>query len=62
MTIDPTTLADALLNAPGWTRVGLTAPTERLRQQAADTLASYLCKRLEQPVVAHDRSQLRLPL
>lgn len=32
-------IADALLTSAGWARVGLTAPDERLRQQAAKELA-----------------------
>lgn len=32
-------LAEALLAAPGWARVGLTAPRERLRNAAALELA-----------------------
>lgn len=60
--IDSQTLADALLAAPGWARVGLTAPTETLRHSAANTLAAYVCKRLENPVVPVDRAQLPLPL
>jgi hypothetical protein len=42
--IDPSshsaaTIADKLLSAPGWARVGLTAPTEHLREAAAIELA-----------------------
>lgn len=33
------TIADALLSAPGWARVGLTAPTEHMREAAAIELA-----------------------
>ncbi len=62
MTIDSKTLADALLAAPGWARVGLTAPTDTLRQSAANTLAAYVCKQLENPISPPDRAQLRLPL
>lgn len=42
--IDPSSLpevaiAEALLSAPGWARVGLTASTEHMRRQAARELA-----------------------
>lgn len=37
--IDTSMIAQALLAAPGWARVGLTAPTEHLRQQSALELA-----------------------
>lgn len=33
------TIAEALLSAPGWARVGLAAPTETIREQAARELA-----------------------
>lgn len=34
-----TDLAKALLTAPGWARIGLTAPREQLREAAAKELA-----------------------
>jgi hypothetical protein len=37
--IDETTIAEALLTAPGWARVGLTAPTSWMREDAARELA-----------------------
>ncbi len=62
MTIDPQRLADALLTAPGWTRVGLTAPNPRVRQRAVSGLADHLCDHLSKPGVVEDRAQLHLPL
>lgn len=32
-------ITEALLSAPGWARVGLAAPTETMREQAARELA-----------------------
>ncbi len=54
-------LSAILLAAPGWARVGLTMPDERMRERAADTLAATIIEKLEgsgQP----DANQLRLPL
>lgn len=39
MNIDQSAIAEALLSAPGWARVGLTAPVEGLREDAARELA-----------------------
>jgi len=54
-------IAEALLAAPGWARVGLTAPTEHLRRQAARELALAV---LEGGEAAREVSpdQLRLTL
>ena len=40
-------MADILLAAPGWARVGLTMPDARLRERAADALAATIIERLE---------------
>ncbi len=55
-------IAAALLSAPGWARVGLTAPDSRLRVEAATTLAVHLCEYAGEPLVMQDRNQLPLPL
>ena len=53
-------IANALLSAPGWARVGITAPKEHLREQAARELARVV---LEGATDAPDSSdQLRLSL
>ncbi|WP_225008043.1 DUF6771 family protein [Novosphingobium percolationis] len=39
MRIDTDTIAQAILSAPGWARVGITAPDEHLRHDAARELA-----------------------
>lgn len=59
--LDPTQLADAILHAPGWARVGITAPSERLREHAAEQLALSITSYL-QPGPVQDRNQLPLPL
>ena len=55
-------LAEILLNAPAWARVGLTVRDKRMRERAADALAATILERLERPVIVADRDQLSLPL
>lgn len=59
--LDPAALASAILTAPGWVRVGITAPVKRIREQAAHELARSLCEAVR-PMEQVDRNQLRLPL
>lgn len=59
--LDPSTLASTILTAPGWVRVGITAPVQRIREQAAHELARAICETVH-PAIADDRSQLPLPL
>jgi len=54
-------LSAILLAAPGWARVGLTMPDERMRERAADTLAATIIEKLEGSLPP-DVNQLRLPL
>jgi hypothetical protein len=54
-----TSLAHTLLTAPAWARVGLTAPNERLREEAAAELAETIIDALEG---SHDVRQMALPL
>jgi hypothetical protein len=64
--IDPsrayeTEIAVALLTAPGWAKVALTAPSEWLREEGARELARAVLQGGEkQPEVSPD--QLRFPL
>jgi len=59
--VSHTRIADILLSAPGWARVGLTMPDERIRVSAAEMLAVTILERLaEQPV--EDARQLHLPM
>jgi hypothetical protein len=55
-------LADCLLAAPAVTRLALSAPSERLRQQAAHELAGTILAALEQPPQCYDARQIALPL
>lgn len=56
--IDPDRVARALLNAPGWARVGLTAPTEIIREAAAQELALTIARIDGEPSVVADPNQL----
>lgn len=59
----PTTidLANALLTAPGWARIGLTAPREQLREAAAKELALQIKSVLEGDDSLPDPRQTSLP-
>ena len=62
MRIDPDRVARALLNAPGWARVGLTAPTETIREAAAQELALTIARVDGDCLTAADPDQLVLAL
>ena len=51
-----------VLAAPGWVRVGIAAPSERMREAAALELGAHISDRIEQPVPAALEGQLALPL
>lgn len=53
-------IASLLELAPGWVRVGLTAPDERIRRDAVQHLAEYIAIGLERS--CDHRNQLVLPL
>jgi hypothetical protein len=59
--IEPSQLASVILNAPCWVRLGIAAPTERIRERAAQELADAICSGLDSPATS-DRRQLPLPL
>lgn len=59
--IDRARLADILLNAPAWARVGLTVRDARMRERAADALAATIVERLTMPM-AVDHDPLPLPV
>jgi hypothetical protein len=45
--LDENLIAEALLAAPEWARIGLTAPVEHLRQQSARELALAIFERAD---------------
>lgn len=53
----PATLATTIFQAPGWVRVGITAPVQRIREQAAYELACAICDAGARHV-RDDRAQL----
>jgi len=59
--MDPDRVADALLAAPGWARIGITAPKESVRQAAAQELARTVT-RLFTGDSTPDPDQLQLTL
>lgn len=62
MTATTERLAELLQQAPGWARIGLTAPNPRIRGEATLELADYLAHGLDRPAPARDTAQLALPL
>jgi hypothetical protein len=42
-------IADTILAAPGWARIGITAPTSHIRSEAAQELARVIADKLAQP-------------
>ena len=48
--LDKNAIADALLSAPGWAKLGLTEPREHLRIDAAMELAGAILDQISPPV------------
>jgi len=59
---DPTDISQAILEAPGWARVGITAPSPRVREQAATELARSISARLSGMCAIDDEQQFSLEL
>lgn len=59
MRFEHDSIAERILAAPGWARVGITAPNERLREDAARELARAIVGEATDP---HDENQLKLAL
>ena len=59
---DPSSLAQTIVLAPAWARVGLTAPVQRIREQAAARLAQAIVGALEGSATPYDARQMALPL
>jgi len=59
---DPTDISEAILHAPGWARVGITAPSPRLRAQAAIELAKAVAAQLDGTAMIEDGRQFSLEL
>ncbi|WP_420854059.1 DUF6771 family protein [Sphingomonas pseudosanguinis] len=61
MTINPDQIAHALHDAPAWALIGLTAPRDTLREDAARAVADHLCNVLTRPEPAPE-GQMSLPI
>jgi hypothetical protein len=51
---------EALAQAPGWARIGLTFGSQRLREEALTVLAETVVERLENPPAEQSADQLPL--
>ena len=60
--IDTSAVAHAILDAPGWARVGITAPSSCLREDAALELARVFADAVGAPASAPSPEQSSLPL
>lgn len=61
-TPSPVALAAMVLTAPGWVRVGIAAPSERIRGAAALELGAIIAERIVRPVEVAPEGQMALPL
>lgn len=61
MMINPDSIADTIMQAPAWALIGLTAPRDTLREDAAREVARHLYSTLYRPANT-DTGQLPLPL
>ena len=55
-------IAASILKAPGWARVGITMPDERMRERAAVELARSIVEGLTDQGSGPDIDQLKLSL
>lgn len=60
--IDTSAVAHAILDAPGWARVGITAPSPCLREDAALELARVIADAVDAPADRGIEQQAALPL
>lgn len=62
MAFSPSTIVEAIQEAPGWVRVGITAPTAGMRERATEELAAMIARRLEAPRSVPSVEQLRFTI
>ena len=60
--LDPHTIAEAILAAPAWARIGITAPSPVMREDAAAELARSILERTHAPATDAKRDQIGLGL
>ncbi len=58
--IDVSAIAEAILEAPGWARVGITLPSDHVRRQSARELAQTIAERIGERPPEPDPDQLAL--
>lgn len=58
---DPSSIAKAILSAPAWARVGITAPKPDIRDAAAQELAFQICRVIGIDLPLTDPRQSALP-
>ena len=59
--IDQSDIATAILAAPGWARVGITAPDSWMREDAAQELARVILDKANDDGLALSDHQIKLP-
>lgn len=60
--LTPTLIAEAILQAPGWARIGITAPSPVMREDAAAELARAILDHAQTPATDPARDQIGLAL
>ncbi|WJS98184.1 DUF6771 family protein [Novosphingobium humi] len=60
--LDQSLIAEAILQAPGWARIGITAPSPVMREDAAAELARTILERAQAPATAPAPDQIGLGL
>lgn len=60
--LDPTLIAEAILQAPGWARIGITEHSPHMREDAAAELARAIIDRVESTAEEPPREQIGLAL
>ena len=60
--IDKALIAEAINAAPGWVRIGITAPSPYIREDAINELAQAILDTIEEPPAACSNSQIGLEL
>jgi hypothetical protein len=58
----PTLIAEAILQAPGWARIGISAPSPLMREDAAAELARAILDHTQTTAAEPARDQIGLAL
>lgn len=60
--LDQSLIAEAILQAPGWARIGITAPSHVMREDAAAELARAILDHAQTPATNPPSDQIGLGL